>query len=67
MTLYYFLVEQLINMLSILVLLLPVSFYTIYKKRQPKPIEYVAMPDIEYKVRVGVAKRYLKSKGIRCE
>jgi hypothetical protein len=49
------------------VILLPLSLYTIYKRRQPQPIVYVPMPDKVYRVRVGVAKRYLKSKGIKCE
>lgn len=61
MTLFFFVLHALA---MIMIILVPLTiFKMVTKAAKPK---FVSMPDIEYKVKVGVAKRYLKSKGISC-
>lgn len=68
MTLLFFVLNVLTMFAMIAVVLAPVGLVIrVVKRRMVKAAEpeFIAMPDLEYKVNVRAAKKYLKSRGIR--
>jgi len=67
MTLLFFVLNVIVMFAMIAVFLAPVGLVIrAVKRRAAKTAvpEFIAMPDVEYKVNVRAAKRYLKSRGI---
>lgn len=68
MTLLFFVLNVLTMFAMIAVVLAPVGLVIrVVKRRMVKAAEpeFIAMPDLEYKVNVRAARKYLKSRGIR--
>lgn len=67
MTLVFFVLNVLTMFAMIAVFLAPVGLLIRAAKRRAAKAdvpEYIVMPDVEYKVNVRAAKKYLKSRGI---
>ena len=67
MTLVFFVLNVLTMFAMIAVFLAPVGLLIRAAKRRALKAavpEYIVMPDVEYKVNVRAAKKYLKSRGI---
>ena len=67
MTLVFFVLNVLTMFAMIAVILAPVGLLIRAAKRRAAKAavpEYIVMPDVEYKVNVRAAKKYLKSRGI---
>ena len=65
MTLVFFVLNTAVMFVMLAVILAPVGLVIrAVKRRVEKKPEFVMMPDIEYKVNVRAARKYLKSRGI---